>query len=127
MSMPMALLSWAAFLGLLHAISTGAMVTAEHGMAYAQSPRDEERPVSAGKARNIRAFANFMQTFPIFAVAVLVSHAYGRDVGVATWGAQIYFWARLFYVPLYVTGSKFRSPMYLVSVFGLLLVFLSIA
>ena len=127
MSIPMALLSWAAFLGLLHAISTGVVVVAEHGRAYGESPRDEERPLPPAKARNIRAFANFTQTFPIFAVAVLVSHSYGRDVGVATWGAQIYFWARLFYVPLYVTGSKYRSPMYLVSVFGLLLVFLSIA
>lgn len=127
MSMPMALLTWTAFLGLLHAISTGAVVVAEHGRAYGESPHDEERPLSPGKARNIRAFANFTQTFPIFAVAVLVSHAYGRDVGVATWGAQIYFWARLFYVPLYVTGSKYRSPMFLVSVLGLLLVFLSVA
>ena len=127
MSMPMALLSWTAFLGLLHAVSTGVVVVAEHGNQYASSPRDEERPLSPAKARNNRAFANFMQTFPIFAAAVLVSHAYGRDVGVASWGAQIYFWARLFYVPLYVTGSKFRSPMFLISVVGILLVFLSIA
>ena len=127
MSMPMALLSWAAFLGLLHAISTGAVVMAEHGKDYSMSPRDEERPVSTTKARNIRAFANFMQTFPVFAAAVLVSHAYGRDAGSATWGAQFYFWARLFYVPLYVTGSRYRSAVYFVSVFGILLVFWSIA
>ena len=127
MSMPMALLSWAAFLGLLHAVSTGAVVVVEHGNQYATSPRDEERPLSPRKARNIRAFTNFMQTFPIFAAAVLVSHAYGRDVGVASWGAQIYFWARLFYVPLYVTGSKYRSAVFGVSLVGLLLVFLSIA
>ena len=127
MSMPMALLSWAAFLGLLHSISTGAVVVAEHGMQYGLSPRDEQRPVSAGKTRNIRAFANFMQTFPLFAAAVLIAHAYGRDTGVASWGAQFYFWGRLFYVPLYVTGSKYRSASYAVAVFGILLVFLSIA
>ncbi len=127
MSMPMALLAWTAFLGLLHAISTGAVVTAEHGMGYGASPRDEDRPVSPVKARNIRAFANFMQTFPIFAASVLVSHAYGRDVGAATWGAQFYFWARLFYVPLYVTGSKYRSAVWFVSVIGILLVFWSVA
>lgn len=127
MSMPMALLSWAAFLGLIHAVSTGAVVMAEHGADYSLSPRDEQRPVSTVKSRNLRAFANFMQTFPIFAVAVLVSHAYGRDEAAATWGAQLYFWARLFYVPLYLTGSKYRSGAFFVSLFGILLVFWSIA
>ena len=127
MSMPMALLSWAAFLGLLHAISTGAVVLAEHGKDYNASPRDEDLPLSPARARNVRAFANFMQTFPVFAVAVLVSHDYGRDVGAATWGAQFYFWARLLYVPLYVTGSKYRSAAWAVSVLGIVLVFWSIA
>ncbi len=127
MSMPMALLSWAAFLGLLHAISTGAAVTAEHGQAYSLSPRDEQLPLSTGKARNARAFANFTQTFPFFAAAVLVSHAYGHDHGAASWGAQFYFWARLVYVPLYVTGSRARTAAFGVSVFGMLLVFWSIA
>lgn len=127
MSMPMALLSWAAFLGLLHAISTGAVVLAEHGREYNMSPRDDERPATGVRGRNVRAFANFMQSFPIFAAAVLVSHAYGRDVGAASWGAQLYFWGRLFYVPLYVTGSKYRSAVWFVSVLGILLVFWSVA
>ena len=127
MTMPMALLSWAAFLGLLHAISTGAAVTLEHGNEYALSPRDEQRPLSTGHARNTRAFANFLQTFPFFAAAVLVSHAYGRDHGAASWGAQFYFWARLVYVPLYITGSRLRTAAFVVSVVGLLLVFWSIA
>ena len=127
MSMPMALLAWSAFLGLLHAMSTGAVVMAEHGAEYSLSPRDEQRPVGTTKARNIRAFANFMQTFPLFAAAVLISHAYGRDAGAATWGAQLYFWARLFYVPLYVTGSRYRTAAYFASVIGILLVLWSFA
>jgi uncharacterized MAPEG superfamily protein len=127
MSMPMALLAWAAFLGLLHALSTGAATLVEHGAEYNLSPRDEQRPLPPGKARNARAFANFAQTFPLFAAAVLVSHAVGRDHGAASWGAQFYFWARLVYVPLYLTGSRYRTAAFGVSVFGLLLVFWSIA
>ena len=75
----------------------------------------------------MRAFANFMQTFPIFAAAVLVAHAVDRDHGLASWGAQFYFWARLIFVPLYVTGSRYRTPVYLVSILGILMVFLRIA
>ena len=127
MTMPMALLAWSGFLGLLHAVSTGAAVTAEHGVGYASSTRDEPRPVTGMRGRLVRSFANFMQTFPIFAAAVLVAHGVGKDHGLASWGAQIYFWARVAYVPAYVFGSKYRSSIFLVSLLGLLLLFLKLA
>ena len=127
MTMPMSLLAWSGFLGLLHAVSTGVATTTEHGLAYASSPRDEQRPSSTRRSRNNRAFANFMQTFPIFAAVVLIAHAGRHDHGVASWGAQLYFWARVVYVPLYITGSKYRSQAFLVSLVGLILLFISIA
>ncbi len=127
MTMPLALLAWSAFFGLLHAVATGAAVTSQHGLEYASSARDEQKPLSPGRSRLVRSFANFMQTFPIFAVAVLAAHAVHRDHGLASWGAQFYFWARLVYVPLYMSGSKYRTPVYLVSVLGILMVFLRIA
>ncbi len=128
MTIPMALLGWSAFLGTLHAVSTGVATTTQHGLQYGASPRDEERPLSLRRARNSRAFANFMQTFPFFAAAVLISHAALRDHGVASWGAQIYFWARVVYVPLYIGGtSTYRTPVFFISLIGLLLVLLSIA
>lgn len=127
MTMPMALLAWTAFLGLLHAISTGVAVTTEHGLDYASGPRDEQRPVSPKRARLIRAFGNFAQTFPLFAAAVLVAHGVNKDHGLATWGAQIYFWGRVFYVPAYVFGWKYRTQIFFVSVFGLLLILLKLA
>ncbi len=125
--MPLAILAWAAFLGAFHALSTGVGVMTQHGTGYSNSPRDEERPLSPGRARNNRAYANFLQTFPIFAAAVLISHAVHRDHGVASWGAQFYFWARIVYVPLYVTGSKYRTYAFIVSFVGILLVFRSVA
>ena len=64
MTMPMAILGWSALLGTFHALSTGVATTTQHGAAYASSPRDEERPLSVRRARNSRAFANFMQSFP---------------------------------------------------------------
>ncbi len=127
MTMPMSLLAWSAFLGLLHAVGTGMGATTQHGFGYASSPRDEQKPLTPGRERNNRAFANFMQTFPIFAAAVLVSHAALRDHGVASWGSQFYFWARVVYVPLYITGSKYRTGIWAVSILGLVLIFLSIA
>jgi uncharacterized MAPEG superfamily protein len=128
MTMPMAILGWSAFLGTFHALSTGVAALTQHGAAYSSSPRDDERPLSPRRARNARAFANFMQSFPFFAAAVLISHAGLHDHGVASWGAQIWFWARVVYVPIYISGnSTYRTPVYVVSLIGLMLVFLSIA
>jgi uncharacterized MAPEG superfamily protein len=127
MTIPMSLLAWTAFLGTLHAVSTGFGNALEHGVSYSFSPRDEQKPISVGWSRYGRAFANFMQTFPIFAAVVLIAHASFRDHGLATWGAQFYFWGRVVYVPLYVTGSKYRTYAFLFSLLGLLLIFLRIA
>ena len=127
LSMPLSLLAWASLLGLVHAVSTGAVAMQQQGAQYAMSPRDEQRPLSPRRARNLRAFANFMQTFPMFAAAVLVSHAAGRDHGVASWGAQLYFWARVAYVPAYVTGSRLRSGCFFAALAGIVLVLLSVA
>ena len=127
MTMPMALLTWTSFLGLLHAIATGAAVTSQHGLDYAASPRDEPRQVMGVGGRVIRSFANFMQTFPIFAAVVLVAHSVGKDHGLASWGAQFYFWGRVAYVGTYVSGSKYRTPVFFFSVFGILLILLRLA
>ncbi len=127
MTMPMALLTWTAFLGLLHAIATGAAVTSQHGLDYAASPRDEPRPVTGVGGRVVRSFANFNQTFPIFAAAVLVAHGVGKDHGLASWGAQFYFWGRVAYVATYLGGSKYRTAVFYVSVFGILLILLKLS
>ncbi len=127
MTMPMALLTWMSLLGLLHAVATGVAVTSQHGLDYAASPRDEPKPVTGAAGRVVRSFANFMQTFPIFAAVVLVAHGVGKDHGLASWGAQFYFWGRIAYVGTYVSGSKFRTPVFFFSVFGLLLILLKLA
>ena len=127
MTMPMALLTWTSFLGLLHAIATGVAVTSQHGLDYASSARDEQRPVTGVGGRVIRSFANFMQTFPIFAAVVLVAHGVGKDHGLASWGAQFYFWGRVAYVAVYLSGSKYRTAVFFFSVFGILLILLKLA
>ncbi len=127
MTMPMALLAWTSLLGLLHAIATGVAVTSQHGLDYASSPRDDPRPTTGVGGRVVRSFANFMQTFPIFAAVVLVAHGVGKDHGLASWGAQFYFWGRIAYFGAYVTGSRFRTAIFFVSVFGILLILLKLA
>ena len=119
MTTEMTMLAWAIVLGLIHAVATGQVVTAQHGIAYGLGPRDEQRPLGLKAARLQRAFANYLQSFPFFAAAVLIAQATGRHSWLTVWGADLFFWARLVYVPLYVFGvSGVRSVAFGVGFVG---------
>lgn len=115
-------------LGLVHAVATGQFTTVQHGLRYGLSPRDEAKPLSGVGARVQRAFANYMQTFPFFAAAVLMAHAAGRHGWLTVTGAQLYFWARLIYVPLYAAGIPVaRTVAFVVAVLGIVLILIALA
>ena len=71
-------------------------------------------------ARLDRAQANLFETLPLFIGVVLIAHVAGRTGEMSALGAQIYFWARVAYVPLYAFGVRgLRSLAWLVSIVGL--------
>ena len=123
MTTELSLLAWSVVLGLVHAVATGQFTTLQHGMSYGLSPRDEQKPVTGIGARVQRAFANYMQTFPFFAAAVLIAHVAGRHSWLTVVGAQLYFWARLAYVPLYAAGIPVvRTVAFLIALLGIVLI-----
>ena len=74
-----------------------------------------------------RAAGNFLETFPLFAAAVLVAHAAGQHDWMTMWGAQLYFWGRVAYLPLYVFGVAFvRTLAWTVATLGIVLILLSL-
>ena len=74
-----------------------------------------------------RAFANFMQTFPFFAAAVLTAHLANRHTWLTVLGAHLYFWARLAFIPLYAFGiTGIRTLAFVVSVAGIALILLAL-
>ncbi len=71
----------------------------------------------------MRAQSNLFETLPLFAGAVLLAHVAGREGSVAAWGAALYFWGRLVYVPLYAAGTPYvRTAVWIVAATGLGLV-----
>ncbi len=127
MTTELTLLAWSIVLGLVHAVATGQFTTLQHGLRYGMSPRDEQRPVTGIGARVQRAFANYMQTFPFFAAAVLIAHIAGRHSWLTVVGAQLYFWARLAYVPLYAAGIPVvRTLAFLIATVGIVLILIAL-
>jgi uncharacterized MAPEG superfamily protein len=93
----------------------------QYGYAWNAGPRDTQMPpLSPLAGRFGRALANFLETFPFFAAAVLMAHVANRHSALTTWGVQLYFWGRVAYVPAYLTGIPYlRSVIWTVSIVGI--------
>lgn len=118
------MLAWSVLLGLAQLLVAAALMTRQRGLKWNAGARDAEPPPLTGVAgRADRALRNFLETFPFFAVAVLGVVATGNgDFGSAL-GAQLFFWARVVYGPLYLGGIPYlRSLVWAVSLLGMLMV-----
>lgn len=129
MNMPEAtMLLWSVVLGLVQLVIASMAVSKDVGLPYNLSPRDTppSAPIRKIAGRLLRAFNNFRETFALFAAAVLLVLVLNRHDHVSALGAQLYFWARLVYVPVYALGIQIvRTVVWAVSIVGLVMVLLA--
>jgi uncharacterized MAPEG superfamily protein len=113
-------------LGLLQLVIATALSVKDQGLPYSFGPRDVPGPaVTVLTGRFKRAFQNFRESFVYFAVAVLVVVALNKTSSTTALGSEVYFWARLIYVPVYAAGIAFaRTIVWTASVFGIVMVLL---
>jgi uncharacterized MAPEG superfamily protein len=127
-SIEIQMLCWSVVLGLVQLAIATTMATLNQGLPYNLSPRDLPPPaVTPITARLLRAFGNFRETFVYFAVAVLVVTSMAKNSPGSALGAQIYFWARVVYVPVYAAGIPVaRTLVWAASIVGLVMVLLAV-
>jgi uncharacterized MAPEG superfamily protein len=115
-------LALSVFLGLGYVFVAAGLATQQRGLQWNASNRDGEPKVLTGvAARAGRANRNFLETFGFFAAAVLAVVFTHRDTAHTALGAQIYFWARLVYLPIYLIGIPYlRTLVWALSLWGLL-------
>jgi uncharacterized MAPEG superfamily protein len=119
------MLLWAVVLGLVQLAIAASANTGQRGFAWGVGARDEMPPVSPVASRLDRAFKNYLETFGFFAVAVLLLQATGKANAQSAMGAQIYFWARVVYMPAYAVGIPFlRTLVWAAAMVGIVLVLL---
>ncbi|WP_313348839.1 MAPEG family protein [Stenotrophomonas sp.] len=123
MGIEIQMLAWSIVLGLVQVMIAAGAVTRERGLAWNASARDGvAAPPGPLAARLQRAQANFLETFPFFAAAVLAVVLTQRQDSTTALAVQLYFWARLVYVPLYAAGIPYiRSLVWVVSIVGIVL------
>jgi uncharacterized MAPEG superfamily protein len=100
----------------------------QDGTQWAMGSRDVEHPGYTGvAARMVRAQANLYESLPIFIGAVLLAHVTGHAGALATWGAAIFFWARLAFIPAYAYGLvPWRTLVWFAGVVGLVMILVSL-
>jgi uncharacterized MAPEG superfamily protein len=128
MTIELIMLALAAVLGLVQIVLAAVAKNRQTGYAWAAGPRDDPRPATGYAGRLERALGNFLESFPLFAAAVLIAHAANVHDTLTVWGVQLYFWARVIYVPLYAFGACiWRTVAWSIATFGIILVLLSLA
>ena len=97
----MAVLTWLTYMG-------GSLIRIKawtwQGVLLGVGNRDNLPAITPLAGRADRTARNTLESFVLFSAIALVAHAAGiTDPAVAT-GAQIFFWARVAYVPVYYAG-----------------------
>ena len=128
MTTELTMLALSIVLGLVQITIAANASTRQRGADWNVGPRDEVLPPLSGTAGRLdRALSNFLETFPLFAAAVLIAALAGRHNWMTEWGAVLYFAARLAYVPLYAFGVRIvRSLAWCVAMLGIILILIGL-
>lgn len=129
MSIELTYLIWSAVLAFAYLGVQSTLLRVDYGVEYANSQRDREPP-PPGKwhARAEKALRNFLETYAIFIAVAVATELSGRSDNLTQWGAHLWFWARVAYLPAYfIDVRQLRSGIWTISLIGLLLMFFGVA
>ena len=90
------------------------------GVKIAFGNRDALPEPTAFSGRAERTARNTMENFVLFAAIALVAQASGSNHPQIVTGAELFFWARLAFIPVYYAGIVYlRTAVWLASIVGL--------
>jgi uncharacterized MAPEG superfamily protein len=123
---------WALFgamvMGLVHLTAASFTFKAQVGNAYTVGARDEDLPRKGVAGRLDRAQRNYLETFAIFAAAVLMLEALDRSGSwLSVYGATMYLGGRVLFLPLYAVGVPWlRTFSWNIATLGLVMVMIAV-
>lgn len=121
MSIELTVLAWGCVLGVVQIFIAAQFATRQYGAYWGLSSREAQVPPPTpllGRLR--RAQANFLETFPIAAAAILIVETAGLNSTLTAAGAAVWLAARVAYWPVYAIGIPgLRSLLFAVSILGI--------
>ncbi|HEY1145835.1 MAG TPA: MAPEG family protein [Allosphingosinicella sp.] len=124
MTVELSVLAWGCVLALVHIFAAVRVKTRQYGTKWNMGARDEALPPPEPiVGRLARAQANFFETFPLAAAAILIVTIAGRSNQWTEIGALLWLGARIVYLPLYWAGIPVvRTAVWAVGLVGIALI-----
>ena len=127
MSLELKILALSVVLGLVQILLSAHSASLQVSYRWTATAREARPPLTGVAGRLERALRNFLETFPLFAAAILLVQVTGRNGRMSALGAELYLAARVIYVPVYVAAVPLvRSLVWNVATIGIILVLLSL-
>ena len=121
MAIELKLVVWSTALALLQMLIALLAAIAQVGFMPLIGNRENLPAFQGWAGRAQRAHRNMLESLTIFAALVLAAQAGGKSNATSALGAQLFFWSRLAYAPVYVIGIPWlRTGVWGVSFAGLL-------
>jgi uncharacterized MAPEG superfamily protein len=124
MTTELVVLAWGCVLALVHVFAAVRVKTRQYGTRWNMGARDEALPPPEPLVgRLARAQANYFETFPVAAAAILIVYAAGLHDRWTAIGSLVWLAARIVYLPVYALGiPNVRTLIFLISIVGILMV-----
>jgi uncharacterized MAPEG superfamily protein len=121
------LLAWAVILTLAQMLVAATGAASQYGPMTLFGNREGQPVLTGWAGRAYRAHHNMLENLVLFAALVLIATVAGKTNSSTLLGAQLFFWARLAYAVIYLAGIPYlRTAAWLVSVIGLVMIFLQL-
>jgi len=121
------LLAWAVILTLAQMLVAATGAASQYGPMPLFGNREGLPALMGWAGRAQRAHRNMLENLVLFAALVLVAVVSQKTNSTTLLGAQLFLWARLAYAVIYLAGIPYlRTAAWLVSVIGLVLIFLQL-
>jgi len=109
--------------GLVHLSVASFTFKAQVGNKYAVGARDKDIKPTGIAGRMRRAQWNFLETYPLFAICVIIVFITNSSGSLSYWGACMYLGGRVLFLPLYAVGIPWlRTFSWNIATLGLVLV-----
>jgi uncharacterized MAPEG superfamily protein len=120
-----AVLAWSAVLTWLMLMTSSALRVqplAPGGSGREIGNRDDLPSPTPIAGRADRAAKNMLENLVLLTALVAAAHFAGKASAQVQLGANIFFWARVAYWPIYLAGSPLRSVVWFIAVIGLAMI-----
>lgn len=123
MPIELKLLVWSCALALVQMVVAAAGAQLQVGLPVLAGNRERLPELTGFAGRAVRAHRNLLESLVLFAALVLVAQVAGKTNATTALGAQLFFWGRVLYAPVYWIGVAWlRTGVWAVSLVGLVMI-----